>query len=67
MRLERDNIPLDKDFPFQISEVVLTPKNSRPGTWHWHSYFEITCVLELSLIHISEPTRPEPSRMPSSA
>ena len=46
MRLERDNIPLDKDFPFQISEVVLTPKNSRPGTWHWHSYFEITCVLE---------------------
>ncbi len=31
MRLERDNIPLDKDFPFQISEVVLTPKNSRPG------------------------------------
>nr|WP_295285056.1 AraC family transcriptional regulator [uncultured Blautia sp.] len=46
MRLERDNIPLDKDFPFQISEVVLTPKNSRPGTWHWHSYFEITCVLD---------------------
>ena len=46
MRLERDNIPLDKDFPFQISEVVLTPKNSRPGTWHWHSYFEITCVID---------------------
>lgn len=46
MRLERDNIPLDRDFPFQISEVVLTPENSRPGTWHWHSYFEITCVLE---------------------
>lgn len=46
MRLERDNIPLDKEFPFQISEVVLTPENSRPGTWHWHSYFEITCVLE---------------------
>lgn len=46
MRLERDNIPLDKEFPFQISEVVLTPANSKPGTWHWHSYFEITCVLE---------------------
>lgn len=46
MRLERDTIPLDKDFPFQISEVKLTPQNSRPGTWHWHSYFEITCVLE---------------------
>lgn len=46
MRLERDTIPLDKDFPFQIAEVKLTPENSRPGTWHWHSYFEITCVLE---------------------
>ena len=46
MRLERDNIPLDRDFPFQISEVLLTPENSKPGTWHWHSYFEITCVLE---------------------
>lgn len=28
MRLERDNIPLDKDFPFQISEVVLTPRTA---------------------------------------
>ena len=46
MRLERDNIPLDKEFPFQISEVELTPLNSRPGAYHWHSYFEITCVLE---------------------
>ena len=45
MRLERDNIPLDKEFPFQISEVELTPENSRPGSYHWHSYFEITCVL----------------------
>lgn len=46
MRLERDNIPLDKNFPFQISEVKLNPDNSHPGTWHWHSYFEITWVLE---------------------
>ena len=41
MRLERDSIPLDKEFPFQISEVELNPSNSHPGTWHWHSYFEI--------------------------
>ena len=46
MRLERDNIPLDKEFPFQISEVELTPENSRPGSYHWHSYFEITYVQE---------------------
>ena len=31
MKLERDNIPLDKNFPFQIAEVRLTPENSRPG------------------------------------
>lgn len=46
MILERDNIPLAKNFPFQISRVNLTPENSRPGTWHWHSYFEITVVQE---------------------
>ena len=32
MRLERDSIPLDKEFPFQISEVELNPSNSHPGT-----------------------------------
>ena len=46
MKLERDSIPLDKEFPFQISEVELNQANSRPGTWHWHSYFEITWVLQ---------------------
>lgn len=44
MKLVRDNIPLEKDFPFQISEVVLNHENSHPDTFHWHSYFEITCV-----------------------
>ena len=46
MKLERDSIPLDKEFPFQISEVELNQANSRPGPWHWHSSFEITWVLE---------------------
>lgn len=31
MKLERDSIPLDKEFPFQISEVELNPSNSHPG------------------------------------
>ena len=26
--------------------MELNPSNSHPGTWHWHSYFEITLVLE---------------------
>lgn len=44
MKLVRDNIPLEKDFPFQISKVVLNHENSHPDIFHWHSYFEITCV-----------------------
>ena len=46
MKLERDSTPLDKEVPFQRAEVELNQANSRPGTWHWHSYFEITWVLE---------------------
>ena len=42
--LVRDNIPLEKDFPFQISQVILNSDNSQPGMYHWHSYFEITYV-----------------------
>lgn len=44
MKLIRDNIPLNKDFPFQISEVILNNENSCSDWFHWHSYFEITCV-----------------------
>lgn len=44
MKLVRDTIPLDQDFPFQIWEVVLNNENSHPDTFHWHSYFEITYV-----------------------
>lgn len=44
MKLVRDNIQLSKEFPFQISQVILNSQNSRPDTFHWHSYFEITYV-----------------------
>lgn len=44
MKLIRDNIPLNSEFPFQISEVILNSGNSNPDTYHWHSYFEITYV-----------------------
>ena len=45
MKLVKDNIILDKNFPFQISQVTLNHENSHPDTFHWHSYFEITCVI----------------------
>lgn len=44
MKLVRDNIELNREFPFQVSEVTLTQENSHPDTFHWHSYFEITYV-----------------------
>lgn len=44
MKLIRDTIDLDREFPFQISQVLLNHKNSAPDTFHWHSYFEITYV-----------------------
>ena len=44
MKLVRDNIQLDRDFPFQVSQVVLNHENSHPDIFHWHSYFEITYV-----------------------
>lgn len=44
MKLVRDTIPLDREFPFQISEIILNNENSHPDTFHWHSYFEITYV-----------------------
>ena len=46
MRLERDSVSFNRDFPFQIFKVELTPENSHPDTWHWHSYCEITRVLD---------------------
>lgn len=45
MKLVKDNIILDKNFPFQISQVTLNHENSHPDIFHWHSYFEITCVI----------------------
>ena len=42
----RDNLELDKSFPFQINEVTLCSDDNADDTFHWHSYFEITCILE---------------------
>lgn len=42
----QDNIPLDKDFPFQIEEVLLSASFNDAEPFHWHNYYEITLVLE---------------------
>lgn len=41
----RDNIEMDRTFPFQINEVLLRSEDSAGDTFHWHTFFEITCVL----------------------
>ncbi len=46
MKGYEDNLVLDRAFPFQINEVLLSAKDSSDDLFHWHSYFEITCVLE---------------------
>ena len=49
------------------TKKVRTIWDDKEEKWYF-SIVDVVAVLTLSLIHISEPTRPEPvSRMPSSA
>lgn len=42
----RDNIVLDQAFPFQINEVRLSADDASSDIFHWHTFFEITLILE---------------------
>ena len=46
MKGYEDSLILDRAFPFQINEVLLSAADSSDDLFHWHSYFEITCVLD---------------------
>lgn len=46
MKLIRDDISLERSFPFRISRITLNRENSGLEYYHWHSYFEITLVEE---------------------
>ena len=46
MNRQQDRIGLDPAFPFQINEVTLRLEDDTGSVFHWHSYFEITRVLE---------------------
>lgn len=45
MNRYQDNIELDRDFPFQINEVLLKAADNADDVFHWHTYFEITYIL----------------------
>ena len=42
----QDDLALDRAFPFQINEVTLSAASNADEPFHWHNYFEVTCVLE---------------------
>lgn len=46
MNRYQDRIELDPAFPFQINEVPLRAADNADDAFHWHTYFEITCILE---------------------
>ena len=46
MKGYQDDLALDSAFPFQIEEVPLSADYNADEPFHWHEYFEITCVLE---------------------
>jgi YesN/AraC family two-component response regulator len=46
MNIYRDQLPLDPEYPLEISELTLRAEDNRIDTFHWHSYFEITWIRE---------------------
>lgn len=45
MKIVKDEIRLDISCPFSINRQVLYRSDNRRGYFHWHSCFEITCIL----------------------
>ena len=46
MNGHQDGLVLDRGFPFQIEEVTLEAGDNADAAFHWHSFLEITCILE---------------------
>ncbi|SCP99307.1 AraC family transcriptional regulator [Anaerobium acetethylicum] len=44
MKITKDDLELDKEYPFLISEQVLVSKDNCDDSFHWHSFFEITYI-----------------------
>jgi AraC-like DNA-binding protein len=45
MKIEKSEIYLDPSCPFSIDRQLLNRSSNRKGYFHWHSCFEITCIL----------------------
>jgi AraC-type DNA-binding domain-containing proteins len=44
MKIFKDNLELNAEFPFFINEVVLKKEDNCTDSFHWHSFFEITYI-----------------------
>lgn len=44
MIILQDKTKLDPRFPFQIRRQILKKEDNTENSFHWHSFFEITCV-----------------------
>lgn len=46
MVIFKDNLELNTDYPFRISREILKKADNCEGSFHWHSFFEITYIYE---------------------
>ena len=46
MQGNQDSIELERTFPFQMNEVCLSARDNTNDIFHWHSYYEITLIME---------------------
>ena len=46
MNVHQDGLILDRVFPFQIDAVTLAAGDNADDAFHWHSFLEVTCILE---------------------
>lgn len=44
MIIVKDNMELNAEYPFGISEQVLKKADNCEDSFHWHSFFEITYI-----------------------
>ena len=44
MKIRKDDIPLDIEFPFSIADSIMPPYYNMGGIYHWHECLEISFV-----------------------
>ncbi|MDO5424726.1 MAG: AraC family transcriptional regulator [Eubacteriales bacterium] len=45
MQIQKDEIRLDRNFPFAIFRYEAPRAEGEPENYHWHEFMEVTCIL----------------------